>query len=163
MLIGAAQAALLALLIFQKYDRLNANRFLGVLMVIYAIILTNLILSDSHAEFIIPHLFLIPLGLTLLIGPLNYLYANFLLYPMRKFHRIEIYHFLPFFIYELTIVPDFFKSKAEILQLFYLLVVLCMQIHLKKCLRTSRSTRTRSFGHTAIQYHFALINRLKRL
>ncbi|MBN2088652.1 helix-turn-helix transcriptional regulator [candidate division KSB1 bacterium] len=120
MLIGAAQAALLALLIFQKYDRLYANRFLGVLMVIYAMILTNLIFSDYPAEFSAPHLFLIPLGLTLLIGPLNYLYANFLLYPMRKFYRREICHFIAFLIYELTIVPDFFKSKTEILQLFYL-------------------------------------------
>lgn len=115
-LIAAAQGFLLTTLIFQKYGGLYANRFLGLLMLIYSLILINLLLTDIGFSERLPQLFLLPAGLTMLIGPLNFLYAKYLIHPANRFRKIECFHFLPFSFYLISIFPTFFKSN-EILMM----------------------------------------------
>lgn len=65
-----------------------------------------------------PFLMLVPLGFPLLINPLFYLYAKYLIQCSSTFKKIDWLHFLPFILYELYYIPDFFGSREEIIAVF---------------------------------------------
>jgi AraC-like DNA-binding protein len=112
--LAAAQGILLAILIFQKYRKLFANRFLGSMMFLYSIILTQMLLTDLEVDRKFPHLMIIPIGISLLMGPLHYMYAKAIIHSWRKIKKIDWLHFLPFVLYELLIVPEFFKPATKL-------------------------------------------------
>ncbi len=112
--LAAAQGLLLTVLIFQKHRRLFANRFLGSIMFFYSIIIIQLLLTDLEFDRKYPHLMLIPIGLPLLMGPLHYLYAKSLIHSWTKIKKKDWFHALPFIIYELSIIPDYFTSSQEL-------------------------------------------------
>lgn len=58
---------------------------------------------------------LIPLGIPFLIGPLHYLYAKHLIHHSSQFKKNNWLHLLPFFLFQLSLLPDFFKPGEEIL------------------------------------------------
>lgn len=114
LLLAAAQGMLLAILIFQKYRQLYANRFLGAMMFLYSIILTQMLLTDLKVDRKFPHLMIIPIGISLLMGPLHYLYARSLVWSLHKIKKVDWLHFIPFALYEVMIVPEFFKPSQEL-------------------------------------------------
>ena len=113
--LAAAQGLLLAVLIFQKHRRLFANRFLGSIMLFYSILLIQMLLTDLEFDRKFPHLMIVPLGISLLIGPLHYLYTKSLIQSWSKINKSEWLHFLPFIIYEISIIPQFFKPKEQLM------------------------------------------------
>lgn len=113
--LAAAQGLLLAVLIFQKYRRLFANRFLGSIMLLYSLLLIQMLLTDLGFDRKFPHLMIVPLGISLLIGPLHYLYTKSLIQSWTKIKKSEWFHFLPFVIYEISIIPQFFKPANQLI------------------------------------------------
>jgi len=113
--LGAAQAILLCVLIFQKHRSLYANRFLAAMMLLFGIVLLNLLLSELGYYSNYPHFILVPLAIPFLIGPLHFLYAKYLIQCGKSFNKKDWLHFLPFIIYQLYLMPIFFKSSEEIL------------------------------------------------
>ena len=118
LLLAAAQGILLAFLIIHKHRKLFANYFLASLMLFLSIILIYLLFSELgwHVKF--PYLMLMLLGFPLIVNPLFYLYAKYLVQYSLTFNKIDLIHFLPFIIYELFFIPDFFSSSEEIIALF---------------------------------------------
>jgi AraC-like DNA-binding protein len=114
-LLAAIQGFFLAILLFKKYHSLYANRFLGLLLFCYSFILVHLFLQDTGFYNQNPHLLYILLSLPLLIGPLHFLYARFLIQPSARFDKKQLLHFLPFIIYTLMQLPFLFKSSGELL------------------------------------------------
>lgn len=112
--LAAAQGILLAILIFQKYRKLFANRFLGSMMFLYSIILTQMLLTDLEVDRKFPHLMIVLIGIALLMGPLHYLYAKSIIHLWTKLKRSDWLHFLPFVLYELSIVSDFLKPAEKL-------------------------------------------------
>jgi AraC-like DNA-binding protein len=112
--LAAAQGLLLTVLIFQKHRRLFANRFLASIMFFYSIIIIQLLLTDLEFDRKYPHLMLIPIGLPLLMGPLHYLYAKSLIHSWTKIKKKDWLHALPFIIYELSLIPDYFTPRQEL-------------------------------------------------
>lgn len=112
LLLAAGQGFFLALLILHKYGRLFANRFLSLLMLLYSLILLNLLLTDLGYPDEHPRALLIPLGFALLIAPLHYLYARYLMHYNRRFRWRDAGHFLPFGCYLLLILPALLQTDS---------------------------------------------------
>ncbi|GLR17225.1 helix-turn-helix domain-containing protein [Portibacter lacus] len=83
------------LLIFAKRINQKANRLLGFLMLI--IVLWNIwvLIVDFKLYNHFPMLCLIPLNLSLAIGPLFYLYTRKLIHPAYPFSKKTFLHFAP--------------------------------------------------------------------
>lgn len=118
LLLGAAQGILLAVLIFHRHSRLFANRFLGFLMLFYSLILLNLISNELGYYQRFPHLMLIPISLSFLIGPLHFLYAKYLIRSAKKFKTADWLHFVPFAFYLFYVLRYFFKPGDEVFAAF---------------------------------------------
>jgi AraC-like DNA-binding protein len=100
MLFAAMQGILLALLIFLKYRKVYANRFLCVLLLIYSLILFTMLFGDLGYTEMYPDFTLVFVGFGFWLPPLHYWYARHLAYPKTRFRRAHVLHMLPFFIYE---------------------------------------------------------------
>ena len=118
LLLAAAQGILLAFLIIHKHRKLFANYFLASLMLFLSIILIYLLFSELGWHIKFPYLMLMLVGFPLIVNPLFYLYAKYLVQFSPAFNKIDLIHFLPFIIYELFFIPDFFSSNEEIIALF---------------------------------------------
>ncbi|MFZ5519072.1 MAG: helix-turn-helix transcriptional regulator [Candidatus Zhuqueibacterota bacterium] len=114
LLLAAVQGLLLTVLIFQKYRRLYANRFLGVMMCLYSIILFQMLLTDLQFDRKYPHVMFFLLGISFLMGPLHYLYTKSIIISAKKFVRTDWLHFLPFLIFELLQLPILFEPAAAL-------------------------------------------------
>jgi len=115
LLLAAAQGILLSFLIIHKHRRLFANYFLAALMFLLSITLLYLMLSELGLYKEYPFLMLIPIGFPLIVSPLFYLYAKYLIQHTNSFSQKDIVHFLPFILYELYYISDFFKSTEEVI------------------------------------------------
>lgn len=115
-LIAGVQGLFLAILIFHRFRELYANRFLAGLMFIAALVLFNLYLGEVHPLYRVQALNLVLIGLSLLIGPLQFLYAKYLIHYIHRFQRHDWLHFLPIILYELTVLPFLFYSKVHVVQ-----------------------------------------------
>ncbi len=118
LLIAAAQGILLSFLIIHKHRKLFANYFLAALMMLLSVTLIYLLLSELGWYKDYPFLMLIPVGFPLIVNPLFYLYAKYLIQYKSTFQKSDLIHFLPFLLYELLFIPDFFSSSTEIIAIF---------------------------------------------
>jgi len=119
LLLAAGQGLFLAVLIFHKHGRLFANRFLGALILLYSALLLHLLLQELGYSEDLPRLTLVLLGAGFLVLPLHYLYAKFLVHSGASFTKTAWLHFLPFVLYEIYRLPQFFQSRAELAALFH--------------------------------------------
>lgn len=103
LVLAAAQGLLLSLLILQKHRAIFANRFLGLLMFGYTLVLVHLLLQDTGIYKDVPWTFLIS-AVPLATMPLHYLYVYHLIHRSSQFERKELFHFLPFGIYEIILI-----------------------------------------------------------
>lgn len=118
LLLAAAQGILLSFLIIHKHRKLFANYFLASLMLLLSITLLYLMLSELGWYKKYPFLMLIPVGFPFIVNPLFYLYAKYLIHYTSVFDKKDLLHFLPFVLYELLFLPDFFSSSEEIIAIF---------------------------------------------
>ncbi|HOT97103.1 MAG TPA: helix-turn-helix transcriptional regulator [bacterium] len=112
--LAASQAAFLGILILHKYPGLPANRILGIMMLLYAVIVGHNLAVELGYFSRFPHLLLVPLGFTLLVAPLHYFYARMLTHPEARFRRRDALHAIPALLYWLAILPDFAESTQEL-------------------------------------------------
>jgi len=113
--LGAMQGILLAVILFQRYRELAANRILGLMMLNYSIILLNLLYRELDFYRWCPHLMLIPLALIFGVGPLHYFYTRSLIQPDFRISRRHGFHFFPMLLYLGISLPAFLKSKTELI------------------------------------------------
>ncbi len=114
LLLAAAQAAFLGILILHKYPALLPNRILGIMMLLYAIILGHNLAVELGFFNRYPHWLLLPLGITLMLAPLHFLYAKYLTHPEMPFGKKDWLHFLPAGIYWFSLLPDLWVSSADL-------------------------------------------------
>ncbi len=119
LLIAATQGFFLALLILHKYRDLLANRILSALIFIYSLVLLNLFFSDIGYYLNNPSLMIIPMGFPFLIGPMNYLYAKYLMKAIQRFQMKDLLHFFPFIICILYFSSDFFRTEEELRNMIF--------------------------------------------
>jgi AraC-like DNA-binding protein len=115
LLLAASQGFFLTLLIFHKHRRLYANRFLGILLLFYSIILLNLFLEEIGFLYQYPLLLIIQFGLPFFIGPLHYLYARYLTYSYSRFQKYDWLHFLTFIGYEIYFIIRLGTNSSAIM------------------------------------------------
>jgi len=118
LLLAAAQGLFLTALIFHKHKSLYANRFLGILILVYSVLLLHLLFGDLGYSEIYPHFTLLFIGIGFLIPPFHYLYAKFLVQEAKRFRKTYWLHFLPFFLYEVYRVFQFFQPREKFLAVF---------------------------------------------
>ncbi|HKJ66562.1 MAG TPA: helix-turn-helix transcriptional regulator [bacterium] len=100
-LLAAAQGIFLAALIFHKHRALFANRFLGMLILLYSLILLHLLFTELNyyqTYNIIPAV----IGIAFFMIPLHYLYAKYLVRNALSFQKSDWWHFLPVLLWELS-------------------------------------------------------------
>lgn len=105
--LAAVQGFFLTTLIFHKHRRLYANRFLGLMMLFYSLILLNLFLMEINFYLKVHFPFVILLGIPLLVSPLHFLYAKYIIHPEWKFTRKDWLHFLPYILYQCSIFIEY--------------------------------------------------------
>jgi AraC-like DNA-binding protein len=96
MLIGAAQGALIGLIIVQKHSALYANRFLALMMFAISAVLVHMVLDDLGMYHALGVLFPMLLALSLAVTPLHFLYAKFLTNRSLRFRLRDAIHFIPY-------------------------------------------------------------------
>ena len=94
LIVAAAQAFLLALLIYQKHRSLYANRFLSLMMLAGGIAVLHMLAQDNGFYDAYPRLLYAVLGIPFLVGPLHYLYTKYLVYGGNTFARRDLVHFV---------------------------------------------------------------------
>lgn len=114
LLLAAGQSLFLSLVFFSRYRKLYANRFLTGLLLLTGFILINLYWAETNPPYRNSALNILLIGLTLLAGPLQYLYTTYLLRQLHRFRRQDWLHLLTLLPYLLYTVPLFFQTSAEI-------------------------------------------------
>ena len=113
--LAAVQGIFLSLLIFHKYGNYYANRFLSAYMFLFSIIFINLIIGDLNVYRKIPYLLFFHIGIPFLIGPLHYLYAKNLIYPINRFDFKWFLHLIPFLIFEILFIIQFVINQERLI------------------------------------------------
>lgn len=99
MLIGAAQGALIGLIIVQKHTALYANRFLALMMFVISALLVHMVVDDMGMYRSAPILMPVLLALSLVVTPLHFLYAKFLTNRSLRFGIRDAVHFIPYCVF----------------------------------------------------------------
>jgi len=89
---------------------------------VYFIYVTSLFVNLSIANGLIvnlPHLYRIVSPLQFLFGPLCYLFCRTTLKPYHKFQQKDLFHFIPFLVATIGLIPIFMLSGAEKLEFIY--------------------------------------------
>jgi len=100
LLAAAAQTVLLTAFILHRRRRLHANRFLGAMTGLYAVILFYLFAGEQGLLEPHPLPMVLIMGSALCIAPLHFLYARSLIRPEKPSLRKYGFHFTPFFLFE---------------------------------------------------------------
>jgi len=116
-LFGAAQGVLLALALLSiKSENKLPDRILATLTLTISIIVSGAVLLSSKYVFVFPHLSRVHHPFVFLAGPLVFLYIRALTSPKRRFGKVDLLHFLPFFLCFIYLLPYYFQSGAAKLQ-----------------------------------------------
>lgn len=97
-------------------------RFLGIsyLIVGYGSLLTILLMNNSILQY--PHLLLTASPFHYLIGPLNYFFVLFLLFPEKKWQKQYCLHLIPFALHLVELLP-FYLLPGEMKKEVYLMIL----------------------------------------
>ncbi|CAM3830892.1 helix-turn-helix transcriptional regulator [Aquirufa aurantiipilula] len=95
-----------------------ATKFLGLLFIVLGLqTFLNYYIRPEYL-LIYPHFFRTVSPLMLTIGPLYYLFQQFLLYPERKFKPVLLLHFLPFALHVIEYIPFYIlPTEVKILEI----------------------------------------------
>lgn len=118
--LGGLQALILGALLIRKEIRALPNMILATLVFCFGVSLLLHSLGDLQFYLQFPHLIRVNWGVPLLFGPLLYLYTLSLTDPQRKFQEQDLWHFTPYLINLVIILPFFIKNgEHKILILDY--------------------------------------------
>lgn len=110
-LLGAIQALLIALVLWSvKGGNRTANRLLGVVLLIVALVSASRTIYLSQHLLLVPHLARTHQPLAFIMGPLLLFYAQAFTSGSFSFGRKQILHFIPFVAYTAYTVPFYLQS-----------------------------------------------------
>lgn len=112
-LVGAIHGVALSLLLVTKKVNQLSNRILGVLMFIFAIDLMMAAYQGLGLYQQYPHFIGLDYTITMLYGPLLYLYAETLIRGGKRLNKWEWAHFIPFLAFLMYSLPVYFSSADE--------------------------------------------------
>ena len=112
-LIGAIHGLVLALLLASKKINRLSNRILGSLMVVFSVDLLMAAFIGSGFYQVYPHFIGIDFPITVLYGPLLYLYTTSLIKSSSRLDTKDWLHFLPFVLLLVYTIPFYTYSGAE--------------------------------------------------
>ncbi len=110
--VGAVQGFLLAIGLLTLETNKNSNRILSLLTGIWGLVLLVYALQADDFYLNNPHFLLVFDQLILLIFPLFYLYARYLLSNAVTYNRGDLWHFLPF-LASIVAHSNFFLQNGE--------------------------------------------------
>ncbi len=112
-LLGVAQGFLMAVVLLNmKRGNRFANRILGAMVITIAIIVGGAVLLTTNYVFLFPYLSRLHHPFAFLAGPLLFLYIKALISGKQKLAKKELWHFIPFALCLLYLVPYYFQSSA---------------------------------------------------
>ncbi|MFO7447914.1 MAG: helix-turn-helix domain-containing protein [Ignavibacteriaceae bacterium] len=114
-LISAGQCFFVTVFILHKYGDSLANRMLSVLFFSYTLVLTEMLLWDIKLFTIFPRFMILLVGTAFLVGPLQYLYTIYLSHLNKKFRAKHLLHFIPFLLFELSMIPVLLTPERELI------------------------------------------------
>lgn len=112
-MLGAVQGLFLAAILLSRQRGSVANRILAVLMLALAVDLAMAVYHATGLDEAFPYLIGIDFPLAFLYGPLIYLYAKTLIRRARMFRNQDRWHFLPFVLLVLLLIPFYLQSGME--------------------------------------------------
>ena len=104
LILAAAQGFFLSMVIFRKYARIYAARFVGLLILLYSLTVFFMVINDLGYSVKIEEFYIAFLAIPFVIGPLHYLFASHLIQPSRRFNKKDTLHFIPAFL-ALIVLP----------------------------------------------------------
>lgn len=111
-LFGAAQGFFLAIVfLFHKRGNLLANRFLGLLLLIFSLRLLEIVAFWTKYLLVFPHFSLVGFPFSYLIGVVFYYYSRHLTTESRKLHKYLWLHTLPFLFVLIYTMPYYLLSR----------------------------------------------------
>ncbi|MEZ5082117.1 MAG: AraC family transcriptional regulator [Bacteroidales bacterium] len=110
--LGAVQGLLLSVFLFSIRTNKISNRLLALLTLCWGIVLLTFALIQKGLYQKYPHFIMSVDQLIFLFFPLLYLQVKYLLESHTKFHRLDLFHFLPFLL-SISFNLDFFLLPGE--------------------------------------------------
>ncbi len=123
-LLGSAQGIFLSIIFFShKRGNILANRFLGLLLLIFSVRLMEIVAYWTKYLLVFPHFAMVAFPLMYLFGVVFYYYSKHLSTGANKLDKYFMLHLIPFAIVLLNYMPFYLlntESKLEkIINLFY--------------------------------------------
>ena len=112
-ILGAVQGVFLAAILISRRRGSVANGILAVTMLAFALDLATAVYHATGFDAAFPHLIGFDYPLAFLYGPLLYHYARTLSHRERKFSRRYLWHFAPFALLVLFLVPFYLQTGSE--------------------------------------------------
>lgn len=111
--LGAVHGLILALLLGQKEVNSLPNKLLALLMVVFSVDLAMAALQNFSMLEQYPFLIGIDYPITLLYGPIFYLYFKTMRDGRSKLQQTDYLHFIPFAVLLIYMIPFYFGSATE--------------------------------------------------
>ncbi|MEP0009578.1 MAG: helix-turn-helix domain-containing protein [Balneola sp.] len=115
--LGAVHGLMLTFLLVSKKVNQLSNRILAALMLVFTIDLAMAALLSVGLHQSYPHVIGLDFSITLLYGPLLYLYSVTLIKGNERLTLAQKKHFIPFILLTLYFLPFYFKSGETKLSL----------------------------------------------
>lgn len=116
---GAGLGIFLAYLLFIKRHINYANRFLAILLLIIVLQMLGLIVFEIEKFLAFPGMNVFFSTITLLLGPLHFLYAKFLIQTELRFKRKHWFYFAGFLGMNILFLPIYVSGNLNILIIEY--------------------------------------------
>ena len=116
-LLGAVHGLMLTFLLVSKNVNQLSNRILAALMLVFTIDLAMAAFLSVGLHQSYPHVLGLDFSITLLYGPLLYLYSDTLIKGSERMSISQKKHFIPFILLTIYLVPFFFYSGESKLSL----------------------------------------------
>jgi len=99
-----------------KSGNQRSNRILGLFLIFLSFTVFDFVMYDTRLFLILPHLYGFANPVIFLLGPLFYFYARSLIDPGFSWKKKDFWHFLPFILFFVLSLPDYFQSSDLKLQ-----------------------------------------------
>jgi AraC-like DNA-binding protein len=109
--LGVVQGILTGIALLSiKSGNQRSNRILGLFLILLSLTVFDFVLYDTHLFLILPHLYGFANPVIFLLGPLFYFYAKSLIDPGFFWKKNNFWHFLPFILFFILSLPDYFQG-----------------------------------------------------
>ena len=115
--LGAVHGLMLTFLLVSKKVNQLSNRILAALMLVFTVDLAMAALLSVGLHHNYPHVIGLDFSITLLYGPLLYLYSETLIKGNKRLTLAQKKHFIPFILLTLYFLPFYFNSGETKLNL----------------------------------------------